>query len=99
MEKFSLKIQLHMKFQIVAYEMRKKDCKIGNFVCTKQGINYISDLCWYLNLFGMFLLGQSKSGPRWQKQLVTIDFGLLQCFKIKTSKVFCETAIKLQTLL
>lgn len=88
-----------MKFQIVAYEMRKKDCKIGNFVCTKQGINYISDLCWYLNLFGMFLLGQLKSGPRWQKQLVTIDFGLLQCFKIKTPKVFCETAIKLQTLL
>lgn len=31
-DKFSLKIRPHMKYHIVAYEMRKKDCKKGNFV-------------------------------------------------------------------
>lgn len=64
-----------------------------------QDINYISDLCWYLNLLGALLLGHLKTGPWWEKQLVIIDFGLLQYFKIKTAKVFCETAVKLQTLL
>lgn len=64
-----------------------------------QGINYFSDLCLCLNLLGVFLLGHLKSGPGWEKQLVSIDFGILQYFKIKTPKVFCETAVKVQTLL
>lgn len=99
-KKFSLKIRPHMKFQIVAYEMRKKDCKKGNFVLyTMQGINFISDLCWYLNLLGVFFLSHLKTEHWWQKQLVIVGFGLLQYFKIKTPKEFCETAVKLQTLL
>lgn len=37
MEKFSLKIQPHMKFQIVAYEMRKKRLQNRKFCMYQAG--------------------------------------------------------------
>lgn len=87
-----------MKFQIVAYEMRrKKDFKIGNFVLYHEGYKLHFR---FVLVFKRVRCALARSLENWTLVAkAIIDLGLLQYFKIKTPNVFCETAVKLQTLL
>lgn len=97
-ENFSLKIRPHVKFQIVAYEMRKKkDFKIGNFVLYHEGYKLHFR---FVLVFKRVRCVLARSLENWTLVAkAIIDLGLSQYFKIKTPKVFYETAVKLQTLL